>query len=56
MLYPTGVGGVVVPVIVEVLLRKYGHRVTLLSLVSTRTIRLLCFLKRITNRLLLLLF
>ncbi|KAJ7091979.1 MFS general substrate transporter [Mycena belliarum] len=28
----TGVGGVVVPIIVEVLLRKYGHRVTLLSL------------------------
>ncbi|KAJ7665697.1 major facilitator superfamily domain-containing protein [Mycena rosella] len=28
----TGVGGVVVPLIVEVLLRKYGHRVTLLSL------------------------
>ncbi|KAJ6594469.1 MFS general substrate transporter [Mycena capillaripes] len=27
-----GVGGVVVPVIVEVLLRKYGHRATLLSL------------------------
>ncbi|KAJ7680889.1 MFS general substrate transporter, partial [Mycena polygramma] len=28
----TGVGGVVVPFIVEVLLRKYGHKVTLLSL------------------------
>ncbi|KAJ7475407.1 MFS general substrate transporter [Mycena galericulata] len=28
----TGVGGVVVPIIVEVLLRKYGHRTTLISL------------------------
>ncbi|KAJ7760996.1 MFS general substrate transporter, partial [Mycena metata] len=28
----TGVGGVLVPIIVEVLLRKYGHRITLISL------------------------
>ncbi|KAJ7121354.1 MFS general substrate transporter, partial [Mycena crocata] len=28
----TGIGGVVVPIIVELLLRKYGHRTTLLSL------------------------
>ncbi|KAJ7782377.1 MFS general substrate transporter [Mycena maculata] len=28
----TGVGGIVVPIIVEVLLRKYGHRITLVAL------------------------